>query len=188
MLVHMCHRRISIRGDAGTMECMKATRLFALVLVLSALGFAQWKKTPLQPPAQPNMQLYPANANAVEEIREATAAAGKDHKRILLVFGGNWCIDCHVLDNAFHRPSIAPLLNANFLVVHVDVGKYDKNLELAKKYHVDLEKGVPSIAVLDANGGLLYSTSEFEKARVLSEEDVLQFLNAWKPPQPSAAK
>jgi hypothetical protein len=76
-------------------------------------------------------------------------------------------------------------LNANFLVVHVDIGQYDKNLELAKKYHVDLEKGVPAIAVLNMNGGLLYSTSEFEKARVLSEEDVVQFLNAWKPPQPA---
>jgi thiol:disulfide interchange protein len=165
---------------------MRVRRLFVFVLLVSALGFAQWKKVPLQAPARPNPQLYPANANATEEIREATVAAGKGHKRILLVFGGNWCMDCHVLDNAFHQPRIAPLLNANFLVVHVDIGQYDKNLELAKKYHVDLEKGVPAIAVLNMNGGLLYSTSEFEKARVLSEEDVVQFLNAWKPPQPAA--
>jgi thioredoxin 1 len=168
------------------MEFMKAKSLFAFVLLFSALGLAQWKKTPLQAPAQRNPQLYPANANAEEEIREAIAAAGKENKRILLVFGGNWCTDCHVLDNAFHQPRIAPLLNSNFLVVHVDVGKYDKNLDLAKKYRVDLEKGVPSIAVLDGSGGFLYSTSEFEKARVLSEEDVIQFLNAWKP-QPAAA-
>jgi thioredoxin-related protein len=168
------------------MEFMKAKNLFAFVLLFGALGFAQWKKTPLQMPAQPNPQLYPANADAVAEIREATSAAGKENKRILLVFGGNWCSDCHVLDNAFHQPRIAPLLNSNFLVVHVDVGKYEKNLDLAKKYRVDLEKGVPSIAVLDGSGGFLYSTSEFEKARVLSEEDVIQFLNKWKP-EPAAA-
>jgi thioredoxin 1 len=168
------------------MKSMKARLFPTLVLLSSALGFAQ-TRTPLQPPAQPNMQLYPANANAAEEIREATVHAGKQHKRILLVFGGNWCIDCHVLDNAFHQPRILPLLNATFLVVHVDVGKYDKNLELAKKYHVDLEKGVPSIAVLNTTGGLLYSTSEFEKARVLTEEDVLKFLNEWKPSAAAAA-
>jgi thioredoxin 1 len=168
------------------MEFMKAKSLFAFVLLFGALGFAQLKKTPLQAPAQRNPQLYPANANAEEEIREAIATAGKENKRILLVFGGNWCTDCHVLDNAFHQPRIAPLLNSNFLVVHVDVGEYTKNLELAEKYHVDLKKGVPSIAVLNGNGSFLYSTSEFEKARVLSEEDVIQFLNTWKP-QPAAA-
>jgi hypothetical protein len=46
---------------------------------------------------------------------------------------------------------------------------------------------VPSIAVLNSDGSFVYSTAEFEKARVLSEEDVLQFLNKWKP-QPSTAK
>ncbi len=156
-------------------------------LLLSAVGFAQWKNAPLQPPAQPNMQLYPANANAREEIKEATAAAGKQNKRILLVFGGNWCIDCHVLDNAFHQPRVAPLLNGNFIVVHVDVGKYEKNLDLAKKYHIDLEKGVPSVAVLNSDGSFLNSTSEFEKARLLTEDDVVQFLDKWKP-QPVSAK
>src|SRR5262249_52797701 len=149
----------------------KRTLSLASVLLVSVLSFAQGQKTPLRPPAQPNPQLYPVNAIATDEIREAMAAA-KPHKRILLVFGGNWCMDCHVLDNAFHQASIAPLLNSNFVVVHVDVGQYDKNLDVAKKYHVDLEKGVPSIAVLNSDGSFVYSTAEFEKARVLSEEDV----------------
>jgi thioredoxin 1 len=161
---------------------------FLLAIGFSTYAFAQWKKTPLQPPAQRNPQLYDTNADAKEEITKATDAAAKQHKRILLVFGGNWCIDCHVLDNAFHQPRIAPLLNANFIVVHVDVGEYTKNLDLAEKYHIDLKKGVPSIAVLDSKGGFLYSTSEFEKTSVRSEEDVLQFLNTWKPAAAAAAK
>lgn len=172
---------------SGYNKRMKASGFLASVLLLSASGFAQWKNAPLQPPANPNPQLYRANVNAAEEIHKATVIASKEKKRILLVFGANWCMDCHVLDNAFHRPRIAPLLNANFLVVHVDVGQYDKNLELAKQYHVDLEKGVPEIAVLNTSGSLLYSTSEFEKARVLSEDDVVKFLNEWKPPQPATA-
>lgn len=157
------------------------------MLLSSTLSFAQWQKTPLQAPAQPNPQLYPTNANAVEEIRKGTASARKQNKRVLLVFGGNWCSDCHVLDRAFHLARIEPLLNANFVVVHVDVGKYDKNLDLAKKYRVDLEKGVPEVAVLNGNGTFVYSTTEFEKAHLLSEEDVLDFLNKWKP-QAAAAK
>jgi len=100
---------------------------------------------------------------------------------VLLDFGGNWCIDCHILENAFHQPRIAPLLNDNYIVVHVDVGKYDKNLDLAKKYHVDLQKGVPSLAVLDSLGKVLYGTSDFERAHLMSEDDVIQFLYKWKP-------
>ena len=151
------------------------------MLLFSVISTAQFKRVPLQAPAQPNPQLYRADANAAQDIRRALATAVQQHKNVLVDFGGNWCIDCHVLENAFHQPRIAPLLNSNYIVVHVDVGKYDKNLELAKKYHVNLEKGVPSLAVLDAQGKVLYGTSDFERARMMSEDDVIQFLEKWKP-------
>jgi thioredoxin 1 len=162
---------------------MKKRLLQTLIatLLFCAVAVAQFKRVPLQAPAQPNPQLYRADANATQEIRQALAVAGKQHKNVLLDFGGNWCLDCHVLDNAFRQPRIAPLLNSNYVLVHVDVGKYEKNLDLAKKYHVDLEKGVPSLAVLDAKGNVLYATRDFERARVMSEEDVIQFLDKWKP-------
>jgi thiol:disulfide interchange protein len=150
-------------------------------LLLTVVSAAQFKRVPLQAPAQPNAQLYKADANAAQDIRRALATAVKQHKNVLLDFGGNWCIDCHILDNAFHQPRIAPLLNSNYIVVHVDVGKYEKNLDLAKKYHVNLEKGVPSLAVLDSLGKVLYGTSDFERAHLMSEDDVIQFLDKWKP-------
>jgi thioredoxin 1 len=150
-------------------------------LLLNVVSAAQFKRVPLQAPAQPNAQLYKADANAARDIRRALATAVKQHKNVLLDFGGNWCIDCHILDNAFHQPRIAPLLNSNYIVVHVDVGKYEKNLDLAKKYHVNLEKGVPSLAVLDSLGKVLYGTSDFERAHLMSEDDVIQFLDKWKP-------
>ena len=159
-------------------------KLFSItsLLLCALLASAQWKKTPLQAPAQPNPQLYPADANATDDINRALVTASKQHKRVLLDFGGNWCLDCHVLDRAFHQPRIAPLLENNFVLVHVDVGQYDKNLDLAKRYRVNLEKGVPSLAVLSPRGAVLYSTGDFERARVMSEEDVIAFLDKWKPP------
>jgi thiol:disulfide interchange protein len=154
--------------------------LIALIF-LTALSAAQFKRVPLQAPANPNPQLYKAHANATQDIGRALVTAARQHKNVLIDFGGNWCIDCHVLENAFHQPRIAPLLNNNYIVVHVDVGKYDKNLDLAKKYHVNLEKGVPSLAVLDSQGKVLYATGDFERARMMSEDDVIQFLDKWKP-------
>lgn len=152
-----------------------------LVLLVGTCAQAQWKKVPLQPPTVLNPRLYRADANPVREIHQATAAAEKQHKRILLVFGASWCSDCYILDRGFHQPRIEPLLRDNFLVVHVNVGQYDKNLDLAKKYHIDLKKGIPSIAVLSSSGRFLSSTTEFEKAHLRTEEDVIDFLNAWKP-------
>jgi len=124
--------------------------------LFSTIVYAQWAKTPLKAPAFLNPNLYPANADARQEIAEAITAADKENKRVLLVFGGNWCLDCHVLDNAFHNPHIAPVLNQNFKVVHVDIGESNKNLDLVKKYNIPLEKGVPSIAVLNRRGIRLY--------------------------------
>jgi thioredoxin 1 len=156
-------------------------RTALLLALLVVTSYAQWVKTPLQRPARLNPDLYRAGANAKEEIEQAVVAAGKEGKRVLLVFGGNWCLDCHVLENAFHQPRIEPLVR-NFKVVHVDIGKADKNLDLAKKYHINLEKGVPAVAVLNGRGGLLYASAEFEKARSMTEQDVIEFLNLWKAP------
>ena len=137
----------------------------------------------LPEPATPNIQLYHDAREAPAEIAAALAAATKDHKRVLLVFGGNWCYDCHVLDTAFHSKEIAPLVNENYHVVHVNVGDYDKNLDLAKKYEIPLEKGVPSLAVLDPNGKLIVSQKkgEFESTTRIGPENVIEFLNYWKP-------
>ncbi len=129
-----------------------------------------------------NKDIYPQGVDATQEIAEALRAATASHKRVLVVFGGNWCFDCHVLDEAFHSPEIAPTLNRSFLVVHVDIGQMDKNLDVARKYDVPLERGVPAIAVLDSDGKLLFSQKrgEFEAARSMAPEDILTFLNKWK--------
>jgi thioredoxin 1 len=128
-------------------------------------------------------QIYAPAANANAEIAEAVHTASASHKRVLVVFGGNWCFDCHVLDEAFHSPEIAPALNKSFLVVHVDIGQMDKNLDVAKKYDIPLDRGVPAIAVLDSDGKLLFSQKrgEFEATRSMAPEDILAFLHKWQP-------
>ena len=137
------------------------------------------------PPAlKPNPSLYDKNADAKVEIQEAEVKAKTDHQRVILVFGGNWCYDCHVLDQAFHQADVAPLLERSFQVVHVDIGDDGKkNNDVAAKYQVPLEKGVPALAILDSDGKLLYSqkNGEWESARSLDPDDVIAFLDKWKP-------
>jgi thioredoxin family protein len=137
----------------------------------------------LKQPVHLNPNLYNKAEDAKADIRQAEQRAARERKRVLLVFGGNWCYDCHVLDMAFHSGDIEPTLDRNFLVVHVDIGEYDKNVDLAEKYQVPLKKGVPAIAVVDATDKLIYSqqAGEFQAARSMSAEPILAFLNKWKP-------
>ena len=145
------------------------------------LGAKEARRLP--EPARPNTQLYPPPEEAQTDISSALAAAARDHKRVLVVFGGNWCYDCHVLDATFHSKSIAPLVNANYHVIHINIGNYDANLDLAKKYGVPLDKGVPGLAVLDTDGKLVTSQKqgEFESTVKIGPEDVVAFLQKWKP-------
>jgi len=127
--------------------------------------------------------LYPADADAHAEIKEAEEKAAAQHKRVLLVFGANWCYDCHVLDLAFHRPDFASVM-AGYQVVHVDIGPDGKkNADVAKQFQVPLDKGVPALAVADNEGKVLVSqkNGEFENARAMTPEALLEFLNKWKP-------
>lgn len=138
----------------------------------------------MEQPARLNPALYNVGADAHKEIDQAIAESAKDHKRIILMFGGNWCYDCHVLDTCFHQPDVAPLLTRNFRLIHVDIGQEErKNADLVAKYNIPLNKGVPALAILDSDGKLLYSQQkgEFEAARSMDPDDVIAFLNKWKP-------
>lgn len=160
----------------------------ALLIVLTALS---QKPSPqvdngILEPVTVKKDLYPADADAKKEIDDALKHAASDHKRVMLVFGGNWCYDCHVLDRALHEGKAGEVMKESFLLVHVDIGEGNKNPELLKKYKIPLEKGVPAVAILDSAGSLLYSSGdgEFEAARTMMKKDLVAFLQRWKENKP----
>ena len=125
---------------------------------------------------------YPADADAHAELSHALAEATRQRKRVLVVFGAGWSYDCQVLDLAFHRPDVYPLMEKHYVVLHVDTGSADKNVDLAERFQVPLEKGIPALAVLKSDGVLLFSqqNGEFKSARDLAPEDLEAFLEKWK--------
>jgi thioredoxin 1 len=149
---------------------MKFFRAFLIAALLAAPAFSA-------PHA-----IYPDPSQAKSDIAAALKAAAAKHKRVILDFGGNWCGDCIVLDMYFHNEQNRPLLEANYVLVHVNVGQYDANEDLAARYNIPLQKGVPALAVLDAKGKLLYSQTggEFEKMRQMDPSSVSAFLTRWK--------
>jgi len=160
---------------------------FAILLLLVSASFGQKRPNqddtdgPLNP-VSAKTDLYPADADAKKEIDEALKLAARDKKRVLLILGGNWCYDCHVLDRALHEGEAGKAARKTFLLVHVDIGEGDKNLDLVKKYKTTLDKGVPVVVVLNTDGNSLYSSDdgEFEAARKMMKKDLVAFLRRWK--------
>ncbi len=152
---------------------MKLFRRFAISMALLAAAGAGYSA---------QRTLYPDPALAKPQIAAALKTAAREHKRVLLDFGGNWCADCIVLDMYFHNAENLPLLEKNFVLVHVNVGEYDANLDVAQKYEIPLKKGVPAIAVLSDKGKLLYSQrgGEFEAMRRMDASAVTKFLTEWE--------
>jgi thioredoxin 1 len=159
---------------------MKNLKLLALALFFAlTAGVAR--------PAGPD--IYPDPAQAKPAIAAALKSAAATHRRVILDFGGNWCGDCKVLDIYMHDDKNKPLVDANFVVVHINVGQYDANLDLAQQYDIPLKRGVPALAILSDHGKLLYSqkNGEFEAMRRMDSASVTDFLMHWRPERPGCS-
>jgi len=152
----------------------------ALAVALLASTLVSPHQTNAQIIDKVNKNLYSDTANPTADIADALARARREHKRVLLDFGGNWCGDCQVLDIYYRQSPNAELLAKNFILVHINIGHMDKNVDVAKKYNVPIVKGVPALAVIDADGNLLYSEREKEFEHT-TPEAITAFLNRWKP-------
>jgi thioredoxin 1 len=138
----------------------------------------------LPEPKIPNTHLYPDSDEAHKDLDAALAAAQVDHKRVVVIFGANWCYDCHVLDTAMHSEPLASIVGDNYHVVHINIDDGKANSDLADRFQIPIDKGVPSLAVIDGSGLLITSQKqgEFESAEKIGIDDVRAFLNRWKPP------
>jgi thioredoxin 1 len=120
---------------------------------------------------------YDEKADAPAQVQHALDAARLDHKKVLLVFGANWCGDCRALDKAMHGSSQA-LIGDKFHVIKIDVGNFNKNLELAARYGNPIKMGIPAVVLLDVDGGIIYSTKggELADARRMGDRGIYDFL------------
>jgi thiol:disulfide interchange protein len=160
---------------------MDARKSLIVSFLMAGLGLAML--VPL-PGLAAVHDIYPEPEQAKTDLAAALQSAAANHRRVIIDFGGNWCPDCHVLDGYFHDATNGPLLDAHYVLVHINIGRMDQNLDIAEHYQIPLRKGVPALAVLDTDGKILYSqkTGEFEDMRHLQSGAVTEFLQRWNPP------
>jgi thiol:disulfide interchange protein len=160
-----------------------------LVLALSALAMlpvSGLRADPEYPKMGPDV--YDVHADGTAQIATALATASIVKKRVLLVFGANWCIWCHRLSSTFENdPGVAKALAAGFIVVKIDVNRRngtDRNEAVIERYGNPTAHGIPVLVVLDSDGKQLTTkdSGELEEGEGHSPAKITAFLAAWALP------
>ena len=157
----------------------------ALVLAVPAWS-ATAPKVSLRSLAQlPVVERYPydEHADADRAVAAAFARARKSHKRVLIDLGGNWCGDCVVLANVMQLPEMKPFLAAHYEIVSVDVGRFDKNLQIPARFGIKKRlAGVPSLLIVEPDGKTLVDAgdvSALADARHMTPQGLADWLAKW---------
>jgi protein disulfide-isomerase len=121
---------------------------------------------------------YDESADAKTTLKFTLASAQAAQVPVLVIFGANWCEDCRALDRTMSKARNLQLISRSFKVVKVDVGNFDKNLEIAEAYGNPTKKGIPAAILLSPDGQIVYATraGELADARRMSESGVYEFL------------
>lgn len=139
----------------------------------------------------PRPALY--SADVKERLARALELADMDDIRVLI----NWGANDNDLARKFAETLRSPELrktrfDLEYHVVNVDVGKLDKNLDLARQYGVVLtQASLPMLTVLDQHGKVIAQAAAPDfmssgKPDVFDPEKVGAFLTLHQAPTPNA--
>ena len=166
----------------------RAALMLALSLALpAAAGAAPAPKLTMQSYAELRTPLpypYDEAANADRDVARAKARARRLHKLLLVDLGGNWCGDCRILTATMEQsPQLKTFVDKHYVVVLVDVGRFDKNLQVPAHWGVtERLAGVPAILVVDPRTDKLLDpgvVSDIQDARNMTPQALADWLARW---------
>ncbi|CAN5358122.1 hypothetical protein BH10PSE15_BH10PSE15_14490 [soil metagenome] len=133
--------------------------------------------------AKPLPLPYDEAADAKAAVAAAKARAKAHHKLLLIDLGGNWCLDCRLLAGTMEVPALKSWLARKYEMVTVDVGRFDKNLDIPAHYGItERMKGVPSLLIVDPKTDKLLNagrTAALADARSMSPQGLADWLAGW---------
>ena len=99
-------------------------------------------------------------------------------KFLMVTFGANWCVDCRTLYYHLKSEDVKAFTDDKIHFVTVDVGKFNRNRDVARELGVDLTRGIPVAVFFDPEGGEIGNTNDgqLEPARFYSSKQILKFV------------
>lgn len=126
---------------------------------------------------------YDERADARRDVAAARARALASGKLLLIDLGGNWCLDCRLLAGTMELPALKPWLAARYEIVKVDVGRFDRNLDVPARFGAPgRPEGVPAILVVEPRSGRLLDAGHIAAladARSSTPQGLADWLAQW---------
>jgi hypothetical protein len=99
-------------------------------------------------PVLPEYQFVPSNT-VLQDVDEKRNAAISKNKRLLVVFGAQWCHDSRGLSQRFSTPKMHAILQQQYETVFVDVGYFSKGFEAIKQLNQTIFYATPTVLIID---------------------------------------
>ena len=151
---------------------------YLLTLIISMNGFTDFDRlgpediliTPLPLPYDEKV----VDSLQLDEFIDLSISRGKQP---VVIFGGNWCPDCRILEGTLAMPTIKKFLQQHYHVMHIDIGRYDRNMDLMDHLNIESKKGVPRVVILDLEKNIMNSStsSEWTTARDRKQQEIYNY-------------
>lgn len=121
---------------------------------------------------------YDADADASADVAAGRQDAMLNDQFLMITFGANWCIDCRTLYHHLKSDEVRAFTDDMFHFVTVDVGKFNRNRDVARELGVDLSRGIPVAVFFDPEGREIGNTNDgqLEPAQFYSSQQILKFV------------
>jgi len=175
--------------DPESLMLTRSAAALALVLIAAAPALAATPpkvsitsfsqlKTPLPYP-------YDTQADADAQVAAAKARALAEHKLLAIDLGGDWCPDCRILAGTIELPEVKAFMDAHYVLVTVDIGRFDKNGQIPAHYGIKGRlQGVPSLLIVDPKTDRLLDeghVAALADARSMTPQALADWLAQWAP-------
>lgn len=125
---------------------------------------------------------YDESLNAMVQIDNAVKKASAEGKYVLCQVGGNWCPWCiRFAEYADTNAAVNKIIDENFVYIHVNWSKGNKNPEAMKRLGNPARFGFPVFVILDKEGQPIHiqNSAYLEEGKGYSEKKVSEFLLNW---------
>lgn len=127
-------------------------------------------------------KVYDENMDGMEQIDQALEEANSTGRKVICQVGGNWCPWClRFADFISHDEEIAEVIKKNYVYIHVNTSKENKNMEALKRLGNPGRFGYPVFVILDHEGNVMQieSSAYLEEGKSYDRKKVLAFFLNW---------
>ena len=127
-------------------------------------------------------KVYDEKADAMSQIDQALEDARESGRFVICQVGGNWCPWClRFAKFITEDEEIANVVKENFVYIHVNTSKANKNEEALRRLGNPGRFGYPVLVILDDEGRVMHiqNSSYLEEGNSYNHKKVLEFFLNW---------